>query len=142
MCTKLLRRPFGLVNDNILTAFPSKKLTFATAANNQRICQSNLHSLKSCFIKRAITTSVRRRGISGQEPPSAQAYISSGILAGKKDLVDVRKVLVIGSGGLSIGQAGEFDYSGKLYLVFAIDIKGCVVVLGFLAFTDNIIEAD
>ena len=29
-------------------------------------------------------------------------------------MVDVKKVLVIGSGGLSIGQAGEFDYSGKL----------------------------
>ena len=28
-------------------------------------------------------------------------------------LVDVNKVLVIGSGGLSIGQAGEFDYSGS-----------------------------
>lgn len=29
------------------------------------------------------------------------------------NLVDVHKVLVIGSGGLSIGQAGEFDYSGS-----------------------------
>ena len=28
--------------------------------------------------------------------------------------MDVKKVLVIGSGGLSIGQAGEFDYSGML----------------------------
>jgi carbamoyl-phosphate synthase/aspartate carbamoyltransferase len=27
--------------------------------------------------------------------------------------VHVRKVLVLGSGGLSIGQAGEFDYSGS-----------------------------
>src|SRR2546423_15671192 len=27
--------------------------------------------------------------------------------------VDVKKVLVVGSGGLSIGQAGEFDYSGN-----------------------------
>lgn len=27
--------------------------------------------------------------------------------------VDVRKVLILGSGGLSIGQAGEFDYSGS-----------------------------
>lgn len=27
--------------------------------------------------------------------------------------VDVRKVLLVGSGGLSIGQAGEFDYSGS-----------------------------
>lgn len=26
---------------------------------------------------------------------------------------DVKKVLVVGSGGLSIGQAGEFDYSGE-----------------------------
>lgn len=31
--------------------------------------------------------------------------------------MDVKKVLVIGSGGLSIGQAGEFDYSGTLSLV-------------------------
>jgi hypothetical protein len=31
-------------------------------------------------------------------------------------LVDVKKVLVVGSGGLSIGQAGEFDYSGKIIL--------------------------
>lgn len=28
-------------------------------------------------------------------------------------LVDVKKVVVVGSGGLSIGQAGEFDYSGN-----------------------------
>jgi hypothetical protein len=28
--------------------------------------------------------------------------------------VDVKKVLVVGSGGLSIGQAGEFDYSGNI----------------------------
>lgn len=27
--------------------------------------------------------------------------------------VDVQKVLILGSGGLSIGQAGEFDYSGS-----------------------------
>ncbi len=27
--------------------------------------------------------------------------------------VKVSKVLVLGSGGLSIGQAGEFDYSGS-----------------------------
>lgn len=37
------------------------------------------------------------------------SYIAS---AGEVELVDVKKVLVIGSGGLSIGQAGEFDYSG------------------------------
>ena len=44
--------------------------------------------------------------------PAARAYIESGAISGAQDLVDVKKVLVIGSGGLSIGQAGEFDYSG------------------------------
>lgn len=48
-----------------------------------------------------------------QEAPSAQAYLASGAIAGARNLVDVTKVLVIGSGGLSIGQAGEFDYSGR-----------------------------
>ncbi|XP_071822470.1 carbamoyl-phosphate synthase [ammonia], mitochondrial-like [Apostichopus japonicus] len=31
----------------------------------------------------------------------------------KTERIDVSKVLVLGSGGLSIGQAGEFDYSGS-----------------------------
>lgn len=47
-----------------------------------------------------------------QEAPNAQAYLNSGVISGARNLVDVQKVLVIGSGGLSIGQAGEFDYSG------------------------------
>jgi len=46
------------------------------------------------------------------EAPSTKAYIASNAIARVQDLVDVNKVLVIGSGGLSIGQAGEFDYSG------------------------------
>ncbi|NWS48992.1 PYR1 protein, partial [Probosciger aterrimus] len=33
--------------------------------------------------------------------------------AGSQDGVRPRKVLILGSGGLSIGQAGEFDYSGS-----------------------------
>jgi carbamoyl-phosphate synthase/aspartate carbamoyltransferase len=31
-----------------------------------------------------------------------------------------KKVLLLGSGGLSIGQAGEFDYSGSQVIVFTI----------------------
>src|SRR5947207_11256617 len=31
----------------------------------------------------------------------------------QSDRVHVRKCLILGSGGLSIGQAGEFDYSGS-----------------------------
>ncbi|KAI9784178.1 MAG: carbamoyl-phosphate synthase (glutamine-hydrolyzing) cpa2 [Geoglossum umbratile] len=51
--------------------------------------------------------------VKSQEAPSAQAYLASGAISSGKNLVDVSKVLVIGSGGLSIGQAGEFDYSGS-----------------------------
>ncbi|KAL9112050.1 MAG: hypothetical protein Q9227_003670 [Pyrenula ochraceoflavens] len=50
---------------------------------------------------------------SPQEAPNAKAYLDSGVIQGARNLVDVKKVLVIGSGGLSIGQAGEFDYSGS-----------------------------
>lgn len=47
-----------------------------------------------------------------QQAPNPKAYIESGVVK-PHDLVDVKKVLVIGSGGLAIGQAGEFDYSGS-----------------------------
>ncbi|MCJ1316603.1 carbamoyl-phosphate synthase (glutamine-hydrolyzing) cpa2 [Xylographa vitiligo] len=69
------------------------------------------------------------RHITGEEPPSAKAYISSGILSGRKNLVDVKKVLVIGSGGLSIGQAGEFDYSGSqaLKALKEADVKSILI---------------
>lgn len=53
------------------------------------------------------------RANQSQTAPNAKAYLESGAIAGGGNLVDVSKVLVIGSGGLAIGQAGEFDYSGK-----------------------------
>ncbi|KAF9367048.1 Carbamoyl-phosphate synthase, partial [Mortierella sp. AD011] len=42
--------------------------------------------------------------------------------------VNVRKVLVLGSGGLSIGQAGEFDYSGS-QAIKALKEEGIYTVL-------------
>jgi carbamoyl-phosphate synthase large subunit len=48
-----------------------------------------------------------------QKAPSAKAYLESGVVKVAANPVNVKKVLVIGSGGLSIGQAGEFDYSGQ-----------------------------
>ncbi|ABN67872.2 multifunctional pyrimidine biosynthesis protein (PYR1) [Scheffersomyces stipitis CBS 6054] len=45
-----------------------------------------------------------------------QVAFPGGLLADNRAAhpkVDVKKVLVLGSGGLSIGQAGEFDYSGS-----------------------------
>ncbi|KAI0189391.1 hypothetical protein EV127DRAFT_109446 [Xylaria flabelliformis] len=47
-----------------------------------------------------------------QQAPNPKAYLESGVIR-PKDIVNVKKVLVIGSGGLAIGQAGEFDYSGS-----------------------------
>ncbi|KAJ9492320.1 hypothetical protein VN97_g951 [Penicillium thymicola] len=51
--------------------------------------------------------------LASQQPPAAETYLASGAVSTGSNLVDVKKVLVIGSGGLSIGQAGEFDYSGS-----------------------------
>ena len=63
--------------------------------------------------KRAFTRSVLRASASAtaQPAPDPKAYLASGVVK-PKEHVDVKKVLVIGSGGLAIGQAGEFDYSG------------------------------
>lgn len=61
---------------------------------------------------RSFSSTLRQLSSETINPPSATSYLSSGAVK-PKDLVDVKKVLVIGSGGISIGQAGEFDYSGK-----------------------------
>jgi carbamoyl-phosphate synthase large subunit len=44
------------------------------------------------------------------------------------DVADIRKVIVLGSGGLRIGQAGEFDYSGSQALK-TLRIEGIETVL-------------
>jgi len=87
----------------LLSTPPAAGNSAKTAANSQRWSS----------IQQARTFSSTRKLFESQVAPSAQAYLASGAIAGGRDLVDVTKVLVIGSGGLSIGQAGEFDYSGK-----------------------------
>ena len=64
------------------------------------------HHPKRCFSYSAI------RSATPQEAHGSNITASYIASAGELELVDVKKVLVIGSGGLSIGQAGEFDYSG------------------------------
>ncbi|KAJ5112416.1 Carbamoyl-phosphate synthase arginine-specific large chain [Penicillium argentinense] len=61
---------------------------------------------------RSFSSSLRRLA-EAQKAPAAESYLASGVVKPGSNLVDVKKVLVIGSGGLSIGQAGEFDYSGS-----------------------------
>ncbi|KAK4201304.1 putative carbamoyl-phosphate synthase arginine-specific large chain [Triangularia verruculosa] len=62
--------------------------------------------------KRFLSVSAARPGNAAQPAPNPNAYLDSGVIK-PKEFVDVKKVLVIGSGGLAIGQAGEFDYSGS-----------------------------
>ncbi|KAF9361194.1 carbamoyl-phosphate synthase (glutamine-hydrolyzing) cpa2 [Mortierella sp. NVP85] len=52
-----------------------------------------------------------QQGSPGTKSPTKK-LVSETILT-DVPLVDVKKVLVVGSGGLTIGQAGEFDYSGS-----------------------------
>lgn len=65
------------------------------------------------FQKRLGTITIARpySSSAAESAPNTKAYIDSGVIK-PQQIVDVKKVLVIGSGGLAIGQAGEFDYSG------------------------------
>lgn len=70
---------------------------------------------KHARLARLFSSSAAKKNQS-ENPPNAKSYIESGVVKGAANPVDVKKVLVIGSGGLSIGQAGEFDYSGSWLL--------------------------
>ena len=60
-------------------------------------------------VRTFLNAAVRR---ATETPPDTSNYLKSSFIGGVGKKVDVNKVLVVGSGGLSIGQAGEFDYSG------------------------------
>jgi len=67
---------------------------------------------QSALQKRLFSLSAARASAgTSQTAPDPKAYLASGVVK-PREFVDVKKVLVIGSGGLAIGQAGEFDYSG------------------------------
>ena len=75
--------------------------------------QSQLQASK-LVSKRPFSVSAFRLDASvAEQAPNPKAYLESGVVK-PRESVDVKKVLVIGSGGLAIGQAGEFDYSGTL----------------------------
>ncbi|KAK3383399.1 hypothetical protein B0T24DRAFT_566099 [Lasiosphaeria ovina] len=88
--------------------------TFTSAAQNSlfrtqqapskvvRLVQKRLLSASTAFAS----------SVAAQSAPNPKAYLESGVIK-PREHVDVKKVLVIGSGGLAIGQAGEFDYSGS-----------------------------
>ena len=106
-CVRLTCRSSRLLLRQTQTAVPRASRSLTTSAirypAKPRVQHKQFRPFSQVACRRNVT----------QEAPNAQAYLNSGAIAGARDLVDVKKVLVIGSGGLSIGQAGEFDYSGK-----------------------------
>ncbi|KAI9172051.1 carbamoyl-phosphate synthase [Paramyrothecium foliicola] len=91
----------------------ARSLSTATATRTTRIASNGSAFVKSQQTKRIGTVTVLRPYSStAQAAPNPKAYIDSGVIKPQQG-VDVKKVLVIGSGGLAIGQAGEFDYSGS-----------------------------
>lgn len=62
---------------------------------------------------RLFSNSTARKAEVLDHKPDLKEYAQSGVFATAAKKIDVKKVLVVGSGGLSIGQAGEFDYSGS-----------------------------
>ncbi|KAG6273608.1 argininosuccinate lyase [Claviceps purpurea] len=95
-------------------AIPTSARALSTASS--RICGRALPALKQHQQqpKRLGTISIVRPYSSSavESAPNPKAYLDSGVIKPKQN-VQVKKVLVIGSGGLAIGQAGEFDYSGS-----------------------------
>jgi carbamoyl-phosphate synthase large subunit len=87
----------------------ARSLSTTTTTRTARIGSVFAKSQQS---KRLGTVTVVRPYSTGQTAPDPKAYLESGIVK-PQQTVDVKKVLVIGSGGIAIGQAGEFDYSGS-----------------------------
>ncbi|GFF49787.1 carbamoyl-phosphate synthase arginine-specific large chain [Aspergillus lentulus] len=90
----------------------SAQTTARSTASSLRLQQKVASPLRSQQL-RSFSSALRRLASQANNPPSADSYLASGVVKPGSNLVDVKKVLVIGSGGLSIGQAGEFDYSGS-----------------------------
>lgn len=115
MSSKLAGRAPALLRHGrrIPVPTPLSTRSFASRASHPYRCLQAQSSQARFLSKRPFTTTPAKAIISvdSQPAPNAKAYLDSGVIKtlGK---VDVKKVLVVGSGGLSIGQAGEFDYSG------------------------------
>lgn len=58
-----------------------------------------------------LQTQPTKASASGETASELARRLTNNVLP-KIDRPDVKKVCIVGSGGLSIGQAGEFDYSG------------------------------
>jgi carbamoyl-phosphate synthase large subunit len=114
--TKIAHRAPAVIRHGrrLPVALPRRQFTTATAPVYSKLLAQTRAS--QTLQKRNFTASAACCSVAAtQEAPNPKAYLESGVIK-PRDIVDVKKVLVIGSGGLAIGQAGEFDYSGVLKL--------------------------
>ncbi|RFU32036.1 hypothetical protein B7463_g4315, partial [Scytalidium lignicola] len=111
LSTRIARRSSSLLRPCRISACHVRAFTTKNSAS-LLLAQAQVPSGKDTRYVRLFSSSITRWNET-QTAPSARAYLESGVVKGAANPVDVKKVLVIGSGGLSIGQAGEFDYSGS-----------------------------
>ncbi|KAF2498392.1 carbamoyl-phosphate synthase [Lophium mytilinum] len=114
VCGRLVRRTPALLRQCRSPAPPAAFRAFSSASSPFTALRASYDSTPASRQLRAFSKIAAFNASNAtQEAPNAKAYLDSGAILGARNLVDVSKVLVIGSGGLSIGQAGEFDYSGS-----------------------------
>lgn len=115
MSGRLSARTAGVLRQRLATSAPIASLRrniSAVSSTRSLLAKAKPQPSPQLYQLRLFSTSnVAREQQIGA--PNAEAYLASGVIKKAENKVDVKKVLVIGSGGLSIGQAGEFDYSGK-----------------------------
>ncbi|KAF2013301.1 carbamoyl-phosphate synthase [Aaosphaeria arxii CBS 175.79] len=113
LCGRLARRAPALTGQLRSVAPSIASRHFTSRAVKPIAALRSSHESPAAYRQLRAFTKISASLNKTQEAPDAKAYMNSGAVPTAKDLVDVKKVLVIGSGGLSIGQAGEFDYSGS-----------------------------
>lgn len=116
LCGRLARRVPVLTGQTRSIASPTCSRAFTARAARPLASLRSSSESPAVYRQLRAFTKVASTWNKTQTAPNAEAYLKSGVISGAQDLVDVKKVLVIGSGGLSIGQAGEFDYSGAQIL--------------------------
>lgn len=113
LCGRLARRATALPTQLRSISSPTASRSLVSRASRPLLSLQTARESPAAYRQLRAFSKVSATWNQTQEAPNAQAYLNSGAIAGARNLVDVKKVLVIGSGGLSIGQAGEFDYSGS-----------------------------
>lgn len=83
---------------------------FSSTTRLSASCTVRIQPHKLQLVARNFSVTCSRKAT--ETPPDTSNYLNSRFIGGVGKKVNVDKVLVVGSGGLSIGQAGEFDYSG------------------------------